>query len=115
MDNYKPVMISILVFLKHNKNVFLFFLENMPEKPLEFDRMHKNKKIFLEFFEISKRNQIFLILDPYLTVSVYSLILGKIIKKTHEKPINNLKMIPKFFLTILESVWLNSKIMTNKI
>jgi len=32
------------------------------------------------------------------------MILGKIIKKTHEKPINNLKMIPKFFLTILESV-----------
>jgi len=62
-----------------------------------------NKKK-LEFFEISKRNKVFLILDPYLAVSVYSLILGKIIEKTHKRLINNLKMIPKFFLTILESI-----------
>jgi hypothetical protein len=71
-------MISVLVFLKHDKNAPLF-LENMHEKPLEFSRMHENKTyfcIFLNdqffeffgFFEILEKNQVFLIPDLYFTV-----------------------------------------------
>ena len=69
MDNHKPVTISIL-HLKHDKNVFLSFLENMHEKSLGFDCMHENKtfifnKIFLDFLRI---NQIFFVLVLYLIV-----------------------------------------------
>jgi hypothetical protein len=58
----------------------IFFLENMHEKPLEFDHIHENityfcifemskKKFeFFGFFNILEKNQVFLILSLYLTV-----------------------------------------------
>jgi hypothetical protein len=48
MDNHKLVTISVLVFLKHDKNAPLF-LENKHEKPLEFSRIHENKTYFCIF------------------------------------------------------------------
>jgi len=47
MDDHKPIMISIS-HLKHDKNVILFFLGNMYEKPLGFGHMHENKTSFLK-------------------------------------------------------------------
>jgi hypothetical protein len=47
MNNHKSVTISILHFLKHDKNVILYFLENMHKKPLGFDCLHENKIFFV--------------------------------------------------------------------
>jgi hypothetical protein len=47
MDDHKPIMISIS-YLKHDKNVILFFLGNMYEKPLGFGHMYENKISFLK-------------------------------------------------------------------
>ena len=49
MDNHKLVMISILGFLKHEKEaIFLFFvlMKNMLRKFVRFGRMHENKIYF---------------------------------------------------------------------
>jgi hypothetical protein len=51
IDNHKPVMISIS-YLKHDKNVILFFLGNMHKKPLGFSCMHENKTSFFCFLKI---------------------------------------------------------------
>ena len=71
MDNYKLITIFILVFLKHDINAPLF-LENIQEKPLEFNRIHENKtyfcNFFFGFFEILEKNQVLLITDLYFTM-----------------------------------------------
>jgi hypothetical protein len=52
MDNHKLVTISVLIFLKHDKNAPLF-LENKHEKPLEFSRIHEKKKHIFVFFKMT--------------------------------------------------------------
>jgi hypothetical protein len=47
MDNHKLITISIL----QDKNMILFFLKNMCEKPLEFSCMKKKQNIFLVFLK----------------------------------------------------------------
>jgi hypothetical protein len=61
-------------------HLIFFFIENMHEKPLEFGHIHENityfcifemskKKFeFFGFFNILEKNQVFLILNLYLTV-----------------------------------------------
>jgi hypothetical protein len=48
MKNHKLVTIFIFVFFRHDKNAF-FLLENMHEKPLEFDHIYENKTYFSIF------------------------------------------------------------------
>jgi len=51
MNNKKLVTISIFTFFKkYDKNVILYFFENIHEKILEFGCMHENKTFFLCFF-----------------------------------------------------------------
>jgi hypothetical protein len=52
MNNKKLVTISIFTFFKkYDKNVILYFFENIHEKILEFGCMHENKTFFLCFFK----------------------------------------------------------------
>jgi hypothetical protein len=60
--------------------MWFYLLENMHEKPLGFGRIYESKKYFLyfemrnffeivlDFFKIREKNQVFLILNLYLTV-----------------------------------------------
>jgi hypothetical protein len=50
MNNHKSVTISILHFLKHDKNVILHFLENMHKKTFRIWLYARKQNIFLLFF-----------------------------------------------------------------
>jgi len=47
--NNKLIVVGVFVYLKHDKNAILSFLENIHEKPLEFGCTHETKTYFLYF------------------------------------------------------------------
>jgi len=47
--NNKLIFVGLFVYLKHDKNAILSFLENILEKPLEFGCTHETKTFFFIF------------------------------------------------------------------